>query len=66
MDMTVVNISGVEGVKVGDVATLIGSQGGESISLEEVADLAGTINYEVLTGLGSRIPRIWLDGGGIT
>jgi alanine racemase len=62
MDVTVVDISGVEGVEAGDVATLIGSDGDEHISLEEVADLASTINYEVLTGLGHRLPRIWDHG----
>lgn len=61
MDVTVVDISGVPAVKEGDVATLIGSQGGETISLDEVADLAGTISYEILTGLTPRLPRIWSD-----
>jgi alanine racemase len=65
MDMTVVDITGVPGVRSGDVATLLGSEGGESITLDEVADLAGTISYEVLTGLTRRLPRIWtgLDDG---
>jgi len=64
MDMTVVDISGVSGVRVGDVATLLGTEGGESISVDEVAELAGTISYEVLTGLTARLPRVWtgLDG----
>ena len=59
MDMTVVDITGVEGVAAGDVATLIGTDGGERITLDEVADLAGTISYEILTGLTQRLPRIW-------
>jgi alanine racemase len=64
MDMTVVDITGVSGVRVGDVATLLGTEGQESITVDEVADLAGTISYEVLTGLTARLPRIWagLDG----
>jgi alanine racemase len=65
MDMTVVDITGVPGVRTGDVATLLGSEGGESITVDEVAELAGTISYEVLTGLTRRLPRVWtgLDGG---
>lgn len=59
MDVTVVDITSVPGVKAGDVATVIGTDGDESISLEEVAELASTINYEILTGLAPRLPRIW-------
>ncbi|MEQ1857889.1 MAG: alanine racemase C-terminal domain-containing protein, partial [Longimicrobiales bacterium] len=60
MDMTVVDISGVPGVRVGDVATLLGSEGGESITVDDVADLAGTISYEILTGFTARLPRVWM------
>ena len=63
MDVTVVDITDVTGIEVGDVATLIGSEGQETVSLEEVAELAGTINYEILTGLTARLPRIWMDDG---
>ena len=64
MDLTVVNISSLDGVELGDVATLVGEQGGERITVDEVADLAGTIAYEVLTGFSARLPRVWLDDGG--
>jgi alanine racemase len=65
MDVTVVNITGVDGVGVGDVATLIGRDGSQEITVDEVAEQAGTISYEVLTGLGPRLPRVWerADGG---
>lgn len=59
MDVTVVDISGVAGVAPGTVATLIGRDGGVSVSVDEVAAWAGTISYEVLTGLTPRLPRIW-------
>lgn len=61
MDVTVVDISGVPAVVEGDVATLIGSQDGEEIALDDVAELADTISYEVLTGLTARLPRVWTD-----
>ena len=64
MDVTVVNISGVEGVEVGDVVTFFGRDGEEDIFLEEVAGLAQTINYEILTDLTPRVPRIWTANGG--
>jgi alanine racemase len=61
MDMTVVDISGVEGIVVGDTATLIGSYGEARITVDEVAELAGTISYEILTGLTGRLPRVWVE-----
>lgn len=61
MDVTVVDITGVPAVEEGDAATLIGTQGAEAISLDEVASLAGTISYEILTGLTPRLPRVWSD-----
>jgi alanine racemase len=60
MDLAVANISGLDGVEAGDVATLIGRDGDEEISLDEVAALAGTIPYEILTGLSPRLPRVWM------
>ncbi|HUE76352.1 MAG TPA: alanine racemase [Longimicrobiales bacterium] len=58
MDLTVVDLTDVAEAEVGDVATLIGADGSERIALEEVAARAGTIGYEILTGLGQRLPRI--------
>ena len=60
MDMTVVDITGDDGVGLGDTATLIGTDGDVSITLDDVADLAGTISYEILTGFTARMPRIWM------
>ena len=62
MDVTVVDITGVPGVRTGDVATLVGADGQEEITVDEVATLAGTISYEVLTGLTRRLPRVWTGG----
>jgi alanine racemase len=62
MDVTVVDVTGVPGVAVGDVATLIGTDGPETIGLDEVAARCGTISYEVLSGLGPRLPRVLLGG----
>jgi alanine racemase len=61
MDVTVVDSSDMPSVAVGDVATLIGSDGEETITLDEVARQAGTISYEVLTGLTPRLPRVWMN-----
>jgi len=64
MDVTVVDISGLSApVRVGDVATLLGADGDERITVDEIATEAGTISYEILTGLTARLPRVWTDGG---
>ncbi len=60
MDLTVVDISDATDVAVGDVATLVGSDGGSELTLDAVAEQAGTISYEVLTGLTPRLPRVWV------
>jgi alanine racemase len=59
MDMTMVELPPAVAarVRVGDVATLIGADGEATIALDELADWAGTISYEILTRLGSRLPR---------
>ena len=59
MDITVVNISDIANISLGDVATLIGSDKGEQITVDDVAEQADTIGYEILTGLSARLPRIW-------
>jgi alanine racemase len=64
MDVTVVEVSAVPEVKLGDVVTFFGKDTRGEIKLEEVAGHAETINYEVLTDLTPRVPRIWTDDGG--
>jgi alanine racemase len=60
MDMTVVDVTGIPEVIPGDVATFIGADGEEEILVDEVAAQAGTISYEILTGLTARLPRLEL------
>ncbi len=61
MDMTVVDLTELPEVGTGEVATIIGSDGPEEILLDEVARRCGTISYEILTGLTSRLPRVYLN-----
>jgi len=61
MDMTVVLGTAVPDLEPGEVATVLGWDGEARISPEEVAALAGTIHYEILTGLGPRLPRVWTE-----
>jgi alanine racemase len=59
MDMCMIDVTEVPGVREGDEAVLLGSQGGERITADEIALKTGTIPYEVLCGIGSRVPRIY-------
>jgi alanine racemase len=58
MDLTTIDATDVPGVELGDEAVLIGRQGDESITAEDLALLAGTIVYEVLCAIGPRVPRL--------
>src|SRR5688572_6127437 len=62
MDYTTIDVGRIPGVAVGDRVTLIGEQGQESIGLEEVAEKAGTIPYEVACSVGKRVKRIYRGG----
>ncbi|NLJ90235.1 MAG: alanine racemase [Clostridiales bacterium] len=59
MDQFMVDVSHIDIVEQGDVVTLIGRDKDEYISVEELADLSGTFNYEFICNLGKRIPRLY-------
>jgi alanine racemase len=59
MDQFMVDIGDAE-AEIGEVVTLIGADGSERVTAEELAVLIGTINYEVTTRVPSRVPRIYL------
>jgi alanine racemase len=65
MDYLTIDVTHVPGAKVGDVATLIGTDGGETISVEEVARRADTISYEVACAVGKRVRRTYVGGAEI-
>ena len=63
MDQFMVDITGIYEkmkIKTGDEAVLIGSSGKKSITAEDIAELLGTINYEVTCMIKKRIPRIYI------
>jgi len=61
MDFVMVDLGPDASVaRVGDVATLIGGEAAGAITLDEFAEWAGTISYEVLTGLGRRVERVYV------
>ena len=59
MDNITVDVGDAE-VAVGDAATLIGADGDERVTAEELARTLGTINYEITCGVSARVPRVHL------
>ncbi len=58
MDQTMIDVTDVAGVRQGDEVVLIGRQGDDRITAEEVAAKLGTINYEVVSEILARVPRV--------
>lgn len=62
MDQFMVDVTDIEGVCEGDRVTLIGKDGEEEISANELGELSGRFNYELVCDLGKRIPRVYIGG----
>lgn len=60
MDQCMADVGHIAGVAPGDEVVLLGRQGGEEISADEIAGLMGTINYEVLCMVSYRVPRLYV------
>lgn len=60
MDLTMVDVTALAGVEVGDEAVLLGRQGDEEILVTEMAERASTIAWEIFTGIGSRVTRVYV------
>lgn len=65
MDQLMADVSHLDGVKIGDPVTLIGRDGEEELTADQLAAWEGTINYEVVCALSKRVPRVYLKGGKI-
>ena len=63
MDMVMVDVTAISGVEIGEEVVILGNQGQETISAEEIAQKAGTISYEFFCGISKRVPRVYLKKG---
>lgn len=63
MDQCMIDVTNVNNINIGDEVTLFGTSGDGHISIEDVADKMGTINYEIACIVGKRIPRIYIKDG---
>lgn len=65
MDQFMVSVDEIPEAEEGDEVTLIGTDGDQQITMEELGELSGRFNYELACDLGRRIPRVYLKGGKI-
>jgi len=59
MDQFMVDVTHIEGVKVGDIVTLLGEDGSQRITMEELGDLSERFNYEFACLITPRVPRVY-------
>ena len=58
MDQAAIDVTHIPGVRPGDEVVLIGRQGDEVITAEQAAERLGTVNYEVVSVILARVPRL--------
>jgi alanine racemase len=66
MDVTLIDVTAIPQVAVGDEVVIFGRQGGNEITVYEVAERCGTISYEITCGIGKRVPRVYVEDGRVT
>ena len=59
MDQCMIDLTNVHTVSVGDIVTLMGTEEDACISAEQLAAWSGTINYEIVCGVGARVVRVY-------
>jgi alanine racemase len=62
MDLTLLDVTGIEGVRVGEQVTMLGADGGRLLPVEDLARTAGTLSYEITCGVSARVPRRHVQG----
>ena len=60
MDMTLIDVTEVDRVQLNDQVTLLGADGPNRITAEEIGATASTISYEITCGISDRVPRIYV------
>ena len=66
MDQTMLDVTGIEDVKIGDEVTVFGTGKNGEPTADTIAQNTGTINYEVVCIVGKRVPRIYYKNGIMT
>ena len=63
MDQFMVDVTNIPAVATGTEVTLVGRDGGEEISMEEISAMAHSFNYEFACDVGKRVPRVYFRHG---
>ena len=61
MDQFMCDVTEIEDVKAGDIVTLMGIDGNEKITADDIAEVTGTIGYEIVCGISPRVPRVIVE-----
>jgi alanine racemase len=61
MDLTTIDLSHTQALRAGDEVTILGQEGDAKLDAQQIARLAGTISYNILCAIGSRVKRIYVD-----
>ncbi len=61
MDLTMLDVGHIPDAKADDEVVILGTQGSESISADEIAEHTGSINYEIVSSLTSRVPKVYIS-----
>jgi alanine racemase len=61
MDLTTIDLSHTQALKPGDEVTILGQEGDARLDAQQIAKLAGTISYNILCAIGSRVRRVYVD-----
>jgi alanine racemase len=61
MDLTMIDVTNIDGVSLNDEVVIIGVQGESAVSADHIAGKTGTISYEVLTSIASRVTRRFVN-----
>lgn len=63
MDQTMLDVTHIKDIKMGDEVTVMGSCGDKAVTAEDLAGLSSTINYEIVCNVGKRVPRVYIRNG---
>lgn len=66
MDQMMVDVTDIDDVKQGDVVTVVGNDGNETITVEELANNSGSFNYEFVCNVNKRVPRVYKKNGKVS
>ena len=63
MDLMMVDVTDIDDVEIEDEVTLMGEDGGQMITADELGMLSDSINYEIICGISKRVPKVFFKNG---